>query len=51
MSATKMSPFPILPATNAYLKNFLVELSYQIDGPFTGLVKKSDDMQPLHRTE
>ena len=28
-----------------------VKLSYQIDGALTGLVKKSDNIQPLLQTE
>ena len=50
-SATIISLFHIPPAINAYLRNIPGKLSCQIGGALTGLVKKSDNIQPLLQKE
>ena len=48
VSATKMSPFQIPPRSRHIGRTFLIKLSHQIGGAMTGLVQKSNDVQPLH---
>ena len=44
--------FPNSPPRTMHIWRILqVKLSYQIDGALTGLLKKSDDIQPLRQTE
>ena len=53
MPAITMSPFqiPLSPRSTHNRGIFHVKLSYQNGGASTGLLKKSDDIQPLHQTE
>ena len=48
-SATRISPFQIPQRLGHVRRIFPVALSYQIGGALTCLLKKSDNIQPLHQ--